>query len=346
MKKIIFASLVPNVGKTSLTIALSKNTKKKIAYMKPLGDRMRYSHKKLWDYDADLIQSTLKMEVEPQDMTLGFEHSKLRYMYDEYTLKEKLNNQIEEFEKNHDVLIIEGANYLTHGASIGMSALRLAKLTEAELVIILRGNADTIMDELTFIKYNIVETGVNFKGVILNQIHDMEDIKSEEVCDTIKKLGIKVFGIIPYESNLKTLLLKQIADDLLATPLCAEHHVYKYIKNIYIGSMSLNEVMKKEYLSKKDKLLIVSGDRSDIIVASIETEASGIVLTNNIIPPNNIIANANEKNIPLLLTRDDTFTVAKKIDKMEALLFKSDEEKFNIFAKLVKQHVDTKALLE
>ena len=345
MKKIIFASLVPNVGKTALTIALSKNTKKKIAYMKPLGDRMRYSNKKLWDYDADLIQSTLQLDLEPSDMTLGFEHAKLRYMYDENSLKDKFDSHFLEYEKEHDLLIMEGANYLTHGASIGMNSLRLAKLTKAELVIILKGNADTIMDELTFIKYNIVETGVNFKGVILNQIHDMDDIKSPEVCDTIKKLGIKVFGIIPYDSNLKTLLLKQIAEDLLATPLCAEHHVYKYITKIYIGSMSLNEVMKKEYLSKKDKLLIVSGDRSDIIVASIETEASGIILTNNIIPPNNIIAHANEKNIPLLLTRDDTFTVAKKIDKMEALLFKNDDEKFQVLSNLVRQHVDVRGLI-
>ncbi|MCK5072429.1 MAG: AAA family ATPase [Bacteriovoracaceae bacterium] len=345
MKKIIFASIEENVGKTSIILSLARTMGKKCAYLKPFGDRMRYRKKKLWDYDSELINKTLELGLEPEHMTLGFEHAKLRYKYDEKSLQEKINQMCLTFEKNNDVLFLEGANTLSYGASVGMNSLRIAKITDSQLIIVLTGNTDKVQDDLTFIRHNIVESGVNFAGVIINKINDIDEFQCESVTQYIKDLGIKVYGLLPNEKKLSTMSMRQIGDALTATTITAPNHLDNNIENIYIGSMSLNEVFKKEYLQKDNKLMITSGDRSDIILAAIESKSKGIVLTNNILPPPNIISRAGECNIPILLAGEDTYSVANKIDKLDALMGVDDNEKFELMDDLVKKHVNIGELL-
>jgi hypothetical protein len=61
---------------------LAKVLKRPFGYLKPFGDRLIYREKKVWDYDADLITAIFGMRKDPEDLTIGFEHAKLRYIYD------------------------------------------------------------------------------------------------------------------------------------------------------------------------------------------------------------------------------------------------------------------------
>jgi len=84
----------------------------------------------------------------------------------------------------------------------------------------------------------------------------------------------------------------------------------------FVGAMSGDAPPALPLFRIQNKLAITGGDRSDMIVAALESSTSGIVLTNNIIPPQNIIAKAADKNVPLLLVPYDTFRTAKQIDDM------------------------------
>jgi len=112
-------------GKTSLIIGLAKSLKKSFGYLKPLGDRMIYREKKLWDYDADLITRIFGMKEEPELLTLGFEHSKLRYMYDDEGRKKKLQEMVTH--ANKDILFVEGGGKMRFGVSLGLDAFSLAR---------------------------------------------------------------------------------------------------------------------------------------------------------------------------------------------------------------------------
>ncbi|MBN1376652.1 MAG: AAA family ATPase, partial [Dehalococcoidia bacterium] len=83
MKKLIVGSMDPNSGKTSLIIGLAGVSGRSFGYMKPLGDRLVYRKKRIWDYDAALMNNIFKLEQEPENMTVGFEHLKLRFKYNE-----------------------------------------------------------------------------------------------------------------------------------------------------------------------------------------------------------------------------------------------------------------------
>ena len=135
MDKIIIASMRENAGKTSLIVGISKALGKKIGYMKPLGDRLLYRKKQLWDYDSAVVTSTFEIKEDPMDMSLGFDHAKLRYMYDEERTKAKLLEAVEQIRKDKDLLWIEASKDITTGTSVSLDAISLAKFTGGKLII-------------------------------------------------------------------------------------------------------------------------------------------------------------------------------------------------------------------
>jgi hypothetical protein len=90
---------------------------------------------------------------------------------------------------------------------------------------------------------------------------------------------------------------------------------------------------------KEDKLIITGGDRTDMLLAALDTDTAGIVLTNNIVPPPSVISKAADRGIPLLLVSFDTFQTAKKIDDSEPLLTKDDTDRIALLKTLVEEHV-------
>ena len=82
-----------------------------------------------------------------------------------------------------------------------------------------------------------------------------------------------------------------------------------------------------------------------MILASLESDTSGIILTNNILPPSNIISKASERNIPLLMVFADTYQTAKQIESLEPLLTKDDAEKVDLLQQLAKKHLNLNEIM-
>ena len=51
MKTVVIGSTKPNAGKTSVIVGMAKGLNKSFGYLKPLGDRLIYRKKRIWDYD-------------------------------------------------------------------------------------------------------------------------------------------------------------------------------------------------------------------------------------------------------------------------------------------------------
>jgi BioD-like phosphotransacetylase family protein len=82
-----------------------------------------------------------------------------------------------------------------------------------------------------------------------------------------------------------------------------------------------------------------------MILASLESDTSGIILTNNIMPPPNIISKASERNIPLLMVFADTYQTAKQIESLEPLLTKDDSEKVELLKGLIQRHINIQEIV-
>lgn len=338
MDRLVVASTRKNSGKTSLIVGLAKTLGGNLGYLKPFGDRLYYRRKRLWDYDSALMTDIFGLEEDPEDMSIGFEHSKIRYMYDEETIKEKLSGMISDVEGRKDMLFVEGAKDLTYGAFVNLDVISIARYIDGKLLIVVSGSNEIIMDDLSFVKKYVDMACVDFKGVVINKVQDIEDFK-DTYLDSIQKMGIDVIGIIPNRPELTYLSVSYLADRLFAKVIAGEGGLNYVVKNIFIGA-TVDAALRDHIFKKEGKLVITSGDRSDMIIAALESNTSCIVLTNNIMPASRIISKASECGIPLLLVSEDTYQIAKQIDSIEPVLTKGDTEKIDLLEQLGKKYLN------
>ncbi|MBE0556356.1 MAG: hypothetical protein IH628_03905, partial [Proteobacteria bacterium] len=131
-----------------------------------------------------------------------------------------------------------------------------------------------------------------------------------------------------------------LADRLFAKAITCEDKLNRTAGNIFIGSMSVGSALKNPLFLEEHKVVVTSGDRHDMIAASLASKAAALILTNGILPPSNIIEKAAKLEIPLLLVSADTYEIARQIEGMESLPTKDDTEKIAMVARMVRKHVD------
>lgn len=240
--------------------------------------------------------------------------------------------------KERELLFIEGGRDFSYGISVHLDTLSLVKYTGSRLIIVFGGEEDSILDDLIFMKRHVDLTGVDLGGVIVNKVQKPEEFQKLHV-PAIQDLGIRVLGVIPYRRELTYFPVCYLADRLIAKVITGEGGLKKIIKNVVIGAWSANVFLQNPVFRKENKLVITGGDRTDMILASLESDTSGIILTNNILPPSNIIYKAQERQIPLLMVSTDTYQTAKQIESLEPLLTKDDSEKVELLKQLFTKNV-------
>lgn len=344
MEKVIIASMRKSAGKTSAIVGIAGVAKKKFAYIKPFGERMLYRKKRLWDYDSSLITALFGLKEDPVDMSIGFDHSKLRYMYDEEGIKQKVLETIAHAGSDREILFIEGGRDLGYGISVNLDTISLAKYTGGKLFIVISGDGDSILDDLLFLERHVNMSGVKLNGVIINKVQNLEEFQSTHL-PAIQKMGIPIMGVLPYQSELTYFTVSYLAERLFAKVLCGEGGLTRVVKNILIGAWSANVFLQNPLFKKENKLVITGGDRTDMILASLESDTSAIILTNNILPPSNIISKASERNVPLLMVFSDTYQTAKQIESLESLLTKDDSDKVELLKSLTQKHLNIKEIV-
>jgi len=344
MNKVIIASLRKNAGKTTVMVGLTKALNKKIGYLKPFGDRLIYNKKRLWDYDSALIANIFALSENPEDMSIGFDHSKLRYMYDEKITREKVVELAANMAQGKDILLVEGGRDLAYGISVYLDAASLARYIGGNLVIVISGDENTVFDDITYVKKNMDMSGISFKGVIINKVQNMDDFK-ETYLPQIRRIGVPVLGVIPYQKDLTYFSVNYLSERLFAKVITGENYLNRTVKNIFIGAMSVNAALQQPLLKKEGILMITGGDRTDMILVALDYQAVGIILTNNVVPPSHTISKAAERKVPLLMVPYDTYETARRIDSMEPLMTKDDKQKIELLGKLIQENVNIQEIV-
>ncbi|MEA3287972.1 MAG: DRTGG domain-containing protein [Candidatus Marinimicrobia bacterium] len=339
MKNIIVTSLRKDAGKTSVIVGLAKNSSQQMGYLKPFGDRLLYRKKRLWDFDAAVCTVAMGAKEPPEAMSIGFDHSKLRFMYDADSTAEKVREIATLNSQDKDIMLVESGTELNRGLSVHLDALSLCKYLDGELLVVLSGTNDQICDDAYALKRILEDSDVKLTGVIINKVRDIEDFKMV-YREHFEALHLPLLGIIPFMETLTHPTMQFLTDLFFAKVLAGDKGLSNTIMNVVVGAMSADAVLRVQRFSKESKLVITSGDRSDMILAALDTQAAGIILTNNILPPPNIIAKASAVNIPLLLVAQDTFHAAKKVDNLIPLLAKDDLDKMELLEQLLKEHVN------
>ncbi len=336
---LIISSTEPDAGKTTIGLGLALSTKQDFNYFKPFGDRPIYKKKRLIDYDAKLFKNVFDLEEEYEKFCIGFDHSKIKYAYDPEMIEEKIEERIDELSESKDGIIIETGEDWSFGSSINLDPLSLYGMIDSEVIIVATGSKTKILDDLTTLARYYESNDIPIKGVVLNKVESVEDIEDFAI-DEIESLGLDVLGIIPQIADLNLTRVSFVNDMLFGKVVAGEDGLDNIIKNVFVGALSAEEMVRNPLFQEDRKLIVTGGDRADVILASLDEGTAGIILTNDIIPPSNIISRADRAGIPLVSVPLDTYEAAQRIERMDRITTIEDDFKIDKIKEVITPRID------
>jgi uncharacterized protein len=333
-------------GKSGIILALARQLQEKkfsIAYGKPLGTFSSDNAPK--EEDVQFIAQTLALtdkQVGSPLLTLNRESIDKRLQGQNTTnYSQALQQYIQQLEG--DVVLLEGAATLWEGNLFDLSIEQIAQNIDASVLLVTRYNSPLVVDDLLKAKKDL---GDRIIGVLIN---DIPKEQFEEVTNLVKPFleeqGIAVLGMLPSNSLLRSVSVREIARQLKAQVLCRSDRLDWMVENLTIGAMNVNAAL--EYFRKgKNQAVVTGGDRTDLQLAALETSTSCLILTGHVPPLPMILSRAEDLEIPILSVNLDTLTTVEIIDNAFGKVRLQETIKIECIEQLMKQYFDCDRLLE
>jgi len=359
MKKVFIAATKQNDGKTTVSLGLIcnfQNRFKKVGFIKPIGQRYLEEEGLKIDEDSILIEEVCGIKSGLKDMSpvaveRGFTE-KYIIKPDKSSITRKIKESFTRIAKGQDLVVIEGTGHAGVGSVFDHSNATVARLLNAKVIIISSGGIGRPVDEIVLNKALFEKEGVKLLGVIINKVLPSKfDKINDLVKKGLKRKGVNVLGVIPYNEMLSLPTIEQIFEETKFEPLCGKEFLENYISRIIVGAMRPHEALR--YIVD-DSLLITPGDRKDMIMAAllhcrdkdkVRPKIAGLILSGGIVPSQGVLELLNKAKIPVLLAKDDTYTVASCVHDMTVKIRARDTAKVQEVVRMIKQNVYLDAIL-
>jgi BioD-like phosphotransacetylase family protein len=254
-------------------------------------------------------------------------------------LQEKVLTAFEKVSRDKDLVVVGCDDNFSEGSSFGLSGLSLMKLLDARALFVEEYQCGFCVDFLLELKSII---GNPMIGVAFNMVEPVRVKEIEEdVAPFLNRRELAVFGTIPHDPLLASIAVQELADRLSADVICGRDNLGVLIETFLVGGMQVDQFLG--HLLKRNGVgVIVGGDRSDIQLAAIENKARCLILSGDLYPEKAIVSEAEIRGIPVLVAREDTYTVAKEVESVVGGLGLPTREKTDQAVRLIDQEFDFK----
>lgn len=334
-------------GKSLVSMGLGHKFKEdgfKVGYIKPVGILPIKINDILTDNDAWRIYRALDLKdpiAEICPVVLTPDLSVRGYLKDIKGLIGKITKSFKKLAENKELMIVGGYGSIYTGSIIGVEGLKVINRLKTKVLIVVKYEGDFVVDYILQAKKNLRN---KFIGVILNKVTSefMQDVH-DYIVPFLKRKDVDVIGILPHDSVVGSITVEELSDMLGGKVICGHNRLNNLVEQFLIGAMQVDKAM--EYFKKtRNNAVIAGGDRSDIQLSAIESGTECLILTGELYPGEIIVSRAEEKNIPILVVRDDTYTVAKKLETLSVRLRLRDKVKVERGMKLVSENIDFQLL--
>ncbi len=309
-------------GKNTVIMGLALRLQKEgldIGYMKPVGAVPMEKDGVMGDGDAFFVQDILGLDeaadkVTPVVVTPEF---RLRAFSGACPdLMPSIVSAYNDISTRHAMTIVAGSGSMYSCRYSNLDGVRVVKELGLKAVIIDRMQKELNYDYLVVLKDSL---GDNMAGVILNDIppNHMQEVEGL-IKPFLERNGIPVAGIIPKDPLMSSIKVGDLAERLNGRIVAAEGKSNKVVENFLIGTMQVENFMT-HFRKNRNSAVIVGGDRSDVQLVALEGSCPCLVLTGNLFPDDMILNRAEKHNVPIIVVREDTYSVAKR---MEAILMR------------------------
>lgn len=359
-KRIFIAATRQNEGKTTVSlglIAAFQRLYKAVGFIKPVGQRYVIEDGQQIDEDSVLIEVLCGLKDSLKDMSpiaveKGFTEQYIRRPKKTGLLK-GIKAAFKNVSESKDVVIIEGTGHAGVGSCFDLSNAMVAHILDSKVVLISSGGVGRPIDEILLNVALFEKSDVKVAGVIINKVMlEKYDKVNELVRKGLKRKGIDVIGVMPYQKLLSTPTVGEISEELKIDFMHGRMNAHNRVNKILVGAMEPHEAWN--YV-EEGSLIITPGDREDMILMAMSSyllqptttaRIAGIVLTGGIMPHkriNNLIARSG---IPVLFAKDDTYKVTSDIHDLVVKIKPSDNAKAEMAIKMVEKYIDIDFLMK
>jgi len=360
-KNIYLASTGPKSGKSIICLGLInafRGMVTNVGYFKPIGQKYRANE--IHDKESIMIKEIYGIEDELKYINPVSIKELNHYITsnDQETFFHKVQESYERVEKDKDIVIIDGTDYVGMKSAFEFDInADIANNLNTSIILIEDGygkSMDEISSSVLTGKDSFDEQSCDFLGVIVNKIEPerLSEI-DQDLREKIEKHKIDYLGTVPCDSILPKPRLYDIARSLDAEILFGKDHLSNIAAETIIASMGFENALR--YIHD-GSLIITGGDRNEILLGCVTSllspsypNISGIVLTGGLTPNDNImklIETLSDLPLPIFSVKDNTIEAVNIINSLAVHVSSNDFQKIDIAKSLVHQHVDYEKINE
>ncbi|PIE73738.1 MAG: hypothetical protein CSA20_01665 [Deltaproteobacteria bacterium] len=321
MPGIYIGSTTAYAGKNLMALGLGLTLQKhgyRVGYMKPIGTLPVKKEGKPGDEDALFVQAMLGLEDDPVDITpvvVDQDVMVKAFSGRNEDVVPRIEDAYARLSQDKDVMIVGGSGNMFSSASFGLDSMTLVKRLGLKTLVIDRCTKELHYDYLAVIR-NLL--GDHCMGIVLNDVSAslMSEVKTVFL-PFLERLGIHVLGVIPSDPLLGSIQVQEVCERLGGQVITAQDRQDRLVGHFLIGTMQAENFITHFTKSRRSAVL-VGGDRSDIHQVALEGQCECLIMTGNLYPSDMIITRAHALGIPLVVVRDDTYTVARKMEDILA----------------------------
>lgn len=348
LKPIYVAATAEHAGKSAISLGLCLALRERgynVGYFKPVGVLARHVDHIIADADALQAQEVLGLPDAITDLCPVVLSAQ---MVDDVVGGKKIDplkpirKAYARVSEGRDIVIVEGLGQLIRGSFMGASGYKLVSMLDAGTLLLAKYD-DTVMLDRILAGQKWLDGSL--LGVIFNFVpRGRLDQVTGQYREFLNRKHIKVYGVIKGNPKLSAVTVQSIGRHLKAEVLSAEDHVNRLVESVLIGAMNQEHALR--YFQRvAGKVVVTGGDRSDIILAALETPTVAVVLTGNFRPSPSVLARAEEKEIPLLLTGADTLSAINELQELFGRFRVREPSKIKLITSLIEEHVDLDGLV-
>jgi BioD-like phosphotransacetylase family protein len=306
-------------GKSALCLSLVLRFREdgvKVSYMKPVNTMASCRGGQPYDEDVAFIKSVLGLTepmetLAPVALTQTAVEAILKGE-DTTDYAAKLRAAFDQICPDCDVAVLEGGQTLREGYIVGLPTPQVAAMLKSKVITIVRWHDALVADHLLAARTRLGDAMIG--GVINFVPRGRMELAEKVVKPFMERHDVPILAILPQDDLLRAATIGELAEGLEAEVICGEEYLDRLVEQLMVGAMSPDAALGF-FRRQANKAVITGGDRSDIQLVALETPTACLILTGNILPTGAVIARAEALNVPILVTKHDTFTAVEIADR-------------------------------